>query len=77
MRCTRATNGKTAGAGGVLAGGVLLLVAAALLVSHHVRSPEVLPLQRTLGAICLVWGAREMFLMLPRMRPANGGLDGQ
>ena len=68
---------KTAAAGGLLAGGVLLLVAAALLVSHHVRIPEVLPLQRTLGAICLAWGAREMFLMLPRLRQAKGGLDGQ
>ena len=68
---------KTAGAGGLLAGMVLLLVAAALLVSHHVRIPEVLPLQRTLGAICLAWGACEMLLMLPRMRQAKGGLDGQ
>ena len=67
---------KTAGAGGMLAGGVLMLVAAALLVSHHVRIPEVLPLQRTLGAICLAWGAGEMLLMLPRMRQAKGGLDG-
>jgi membrane-associated phospholipid phosphatase len=68
---------KTAGTGGAVAGGVLLLVAAALLVSHHVRIPEALPLQRTLGAICVLWGAREMFLMLPRMRQAKGGLDGQ
>lgn len=68
---------KTAGAGGWVAGTVLLLVAASLLVSNHVRVPEVLPLQRTLGAICLAWGAREMFLMLPRMSRAKGGLDGQ
>jgi hypothetical protein len=26
----------------------------------------VLPLQRTLGAICLIWGAWEMFQMLPQ-----------
>jgi membrane-associated phospholipid phosphatase len=68
---------KTGGAGGVLAGGVLLLVAAALLVSDHVRIPEVLPLQRALGAICLAWGAAEMWLMLPRLHPVKGGLDGQ
>lgn len=68
---------KTAGAGGLLAGTVLLVVAAALLVSHHVRIPAALPLQRALGAICLAWGAREMFLMHPRMRLAKGGLDGQ
>ena len=67
---------KTAGTGGVLAGAVLLLVAAALLVSNHVRIPEALPLQRALGAICLAWGAGEMFLMLPRVRQAKGGLDG-
>jgi hypothetical protein len=39
----------------------------------------VMPLQRGLGAICLAWGACEMFLMLPRMslgRPAKGELDG-
>ena len=68
---------KTAGAGGFLAGLVLLLVAAALLVSNHLRIPEVLPLQRALGAICLAWGACEMFLMLPHMSQAKGELDGQ
>ncbi|MDB5949521.1 MAG: hypothetical protein JWR65_1376 [Massilia sp.] len=72
---------RTACAGGLLAGLVLLLVAAALLVSHHVRIPDVLPLQRLLGAICLVWGGCEMFLMLPRMSQSKGelkgGLDGQ
>lgn len=68
---------KTAGAGGWLAGTVLLLVAAALLGSNHVRIPDAMPLQRTLGAICLAWGAREMFLMLPRMGRTKGGLDGQ
>ena len=70
---------KTDGIGGFLAGLVLLVVAAALLVSHHVRIPEVLPLQRALGAICLAWGAGEMFLMLPGMnlrRPSKGEYDG-
>ena len=72
---------KTACTGGFLAALLLLLVAAALLVSHHVHIPEVLPLQRSLGAVCLAWGACEMYLMLPRMSPAKGelkgGLDGQ
>jgi membrane-associated phospholipid phosphatase len=67
---------KTAGVGGFLAGLLLLVIAAALLVSNHVRIPEALPLQRVVGAICLAWGTREMFLMLPRMRQAKGGLDG-
>ena len=56
-RCTPATKWRTAGAGGFLAGLLLLLVAAALLVSEHMRAPAVLPLQRALGAICVVWGA--------------------
>jgi membrane-associated phospholipid phosphatase len=68
---------KTACAGGLLAGLVLLLVAAALLVSHHVRIPEVMPLQRLLGVICLVWGGCEIFLMLPRMSHAKGELKGE
>jgi membrane-associated phospholipid phosphatase len=71
---------KTSGAGGMIAGAILLLVAAALLVSHHIKIPEVLPLQRALGAVCLAWGAFEMFLMLPRMslgRAAKGEFDGQ
>jgi membrane-associated phospholipid phosphatase len=71
---------KTAGAAGFLAGVLLLMVAAALLVSDHVHIPEVLPLQRALGAVCLCWGALEMFLMIPRMdlrRASKGELDGQ
>jgi membrane-associated phospholipid phosphatase len=70
---------KTDGPGGFLAGLLLLVVAAALLVSHHMQIPEVMPLQRALGAICLAWGAGEMFLMLPRMtlrRPTKGEFDG-
>jgi membrane-associated phospholipid phosphatase len=59
---------KTSGTGGLVAGLVLLLVAAALLVSNHVRIPVVLPFQRALGAICAAWGAWEMFLMLPRVK---------
>jgi membrane-associated phospholipid phosphatase len=70
---------KTDGRGGFLAGLLLLLVATALLFSHHVQIPEVLPFQHALGAICLAWGAGEMFLMLPRMnlrRPTKGEFDG-
>jgi membrane-associated phospholipid phosphatase len=71
---------KTSGIGGLIAGTILLLVAAALLVSHHIRIPEALPLQRALGGICLAWGAFEMFLMRPGLslgRAAKGELDGQ
>ncbi|WP_019141527.1 phosphatase PAP2 family protein [Noviherbaspirillum massiliense] len=57
---------KTSGIGGYLAGIVLLAIAAALLVSNHMRYPNALAFQRVLGIICLVWGAREMILMLPR-----------
>ncbi len=70
---------KTAGTAGFIAGTVLLLVAAALLVSNHVHIPEVLPLQRLVGVVCLGWGAFEMFLMIPRMplrRQSKGGIDG-
>ncbi|MDB5933018.1 MAG: hypothetical protein JWQ01_362 [Massilia sp.] len=70
---------KTAGTAGFIAGAFLLLVAAALLVSGHVRIPEVLPLQRAVGAVCLGWGAYEMFLMIPRIHPrrqSKGELDG-
>ncbi|MFL6675274.1 MAG: phosphatase PAP2 family protein [Massilia sp.] len=57
---------KTSGIGGFAAGVVLLVIAGALLVSRHIGIPAVLPLQRTLGAVCLVWGAWEMVRMLPR-----------
>jgi membrane-associated phospholipid phosphatase len=57
---------RTSGIGGLAAGAVLLVVAGALLVSRHIGIPQVLPLQRMLGAVCLVWGAWEMFQMLPR-----------
>jgi membrane-associated phospholipid phosphatase len=54
---------RTSGIGGFAAGSVLLVVAGALLVSHHIGIPAVLPLQRTLGLICLGWGGWEMFQM--------------
>lgn len=58
---------KTAGKAGFAAGALLLAVAAALLVSRHIGIPAVLPLQRTLGVVCLAWGGWEMFQMLPRV----------
>lgn len=50
----------TAGWGGRLAGAVLLAVAASLLVSHHIGMSAVMPAQRILAAVCLVWGAWEL-----------------
>jgi membrane-associated phospholipid phosphatase len=58
---------RTSGVAGFAAGVVLLAIAGALLVSRHIGIPAVLPLQRTLGVACLLWGAWEMFQMLPRV----------
>jgi membrane-associated phospholipid phosphatase len=59
---------RSSGPGGIAVGLVLLGVAAALLVSHHIRIPAVMPMQRVIGCICLLWGAREIALMLPWQR---------
>ena len=59
-------NWKTCGWAGFVAGLVLLGVAASLLMSEHIGIPAVLPLQRAVGAVCLVLGVWEMFQMLPR-----------
>jgi membrane-associated phospholipid phosphatase len=59
---------KTAGLGGFAAGLVLLVIAGALLVSRHIGIPAVLPLQRTLGIVCLLWGGWEMLQMLPQLQ---------
>jgi membrane-associated phospholipid phosphatase len=59
----------SSGRAGLAAGGVLLAVAGALLFSHHLGMPEVLPLQRALGAVCLVWGAIDMLQMVARGPP--------
>jgi membrane-associated phospholipid phosphatase len=56
---------RTAGAGGMLAGALLLVVSGALLVSRHIGLPEVMPAQRAIGGVCLLWGAWEMVRMLP------------
>jgi len=50
----------TAGWGGMLAGAVLMAVAASLLVSRHIGMPAVMPAQRLLATVCLVWGAWEL-----------------
>jgi membrane-associated phospholipid phosphatase len=59
---------RTAGVGGALAGGLLLVLSGALLVSRHIGIPEVMPLQRVVGSVCLAWGAWEMVRMWPRLR---------
>jgi membrane-associated phospholipid phosphatase len=59
---------RTSGRGGLAAGVVLLVVSAGLLYSRHIGIPAVLPLQRTLGFICLAWGGWEMFQMLPEVQ---------
>jgi membrane-associated phospholipid phosphatase len=69
---------RTGGKAGLAAGLVLLGVAASLLVSRHIGIPAVMTLQRVVGAVCLVWGAREIALMLPwlqrrRMRGRPAG----
>jgi hypothetical protein len=54
--------------------GVLLLgVAGALLVSRHLRIPAVMPMQRLIGCVSLLWGAREIALMLPWLRRRRVG----
>lgn len=69
---------RTAGKGGLLAGAVLLVVCLCLLVSRHIGIAAVLPAQRALAAVCLVWGGWEM-LALFRTRagstpaPGTGG----
>jgi membrane-associated phospholipid phosphatase len=59
---------RTSGVGGMAAGVVLLLLSGALLYSRHIGIPAVLPLQRTLGLICLVWGGWEIFQLLPELQ---------
>ncbi|MFC5547440.1 phosphatase PAP2 family protein [Massilia aerilata] len=59
---------RSSGVAGWLAGLVLAAVAASLLVSRHIGIPEVLPAQRLVGGVCLLWGGREMARMLPQLR---------
>ena len=72
---------RTSGAGGALAGLLLLAMAASLLVSPHIGIPSAMPLQRLIAGACFVWGAWEMAAMLPwrawsrrrRLRRLRGG----
>jgi membrane-associated phospholipid phosphatase len=57
---------RTASAGGLLAGLLLCSVAAALLVSRHIHIPEVMPAQRLIACVCLLWGAREIAAIFPQ-----------
>lgn len=68
--------GRTSGVAGFAAGLLLAGVAAALLVSGHVGIPAVLPAQRMLGLVCLVWGGWEMARMLPRRLLLKRRTDG-
>jgi membrane-associated phospholipid phosphatase len=65
----------TAGRGGMAAGAVLMAVAASLLVSHHIGMPAVMPAQRILATVCLVWGAWEL-RGLTRLRAAAAPVPG-
>lgn len=55
---------RTAGPGGVLAGLLLMGMAASLLVSRHIGIPAAMPMQRLIASASLVWGAWEMASML-------------
>jgi membrane-associated phospholipid phosphatase len=59
---------RSSGVAGLLAGLVLAGVAATLLVSRHIGIPAVLPAQRLVGGVSLLWGGWEMARMLPRLR---------
>lgn len=62
---------KTASVWGLASGLVLLAVAAALLFSSHIGFPEVMPLQRAVGAVCFVWGGWEL-MQTPFQLPVRG-----
>ena len=55
---------KTSGAGGLFAGLLLLMVAAALLVSRHVGYSDALPLQRLIAVVCVLVGVIEIVLLI-------------
>lgn len=59
---------RTSGVGGLLAGAVLVALSGALLVSRHIGIPQVMPLQRAVGSVCMAWGAWEITRMWPRWR---------
>jgi membrane-associated phospholipid phosphatase len=70
----------TCGISGCIAGIGMIGVAAALLVSDHMGQPAAMPLQRAVAAVCLIWGAREMVMLLPyrhRRGPPRGSPPGE
>jgi membrane-associated phospholipid phosphatase len=58
---------RTASPGGALAGLLLAGVAASLLVSRHIGIPAVMPAQRLVGAVCLLWGVAELRGVVPHL----------
>jgi membrane-associated phospholipid phosphatase len=65
----------TYGAGGYLAAAVLVVVTAALLVSDHIGYPAAIPLQRVIGMVCLVWGAWEIYSMVPHRNKRSSAVE--
>lgn len=61
-------NWHTRGPAGLVAGAALMALCGALLVSHHMGMPAALPLQRLVGAACLMAGARELGAVWGAMR---------
>jgi membrane-associated phospholipid phosphatase len=66
---------RTASAGGLLAGLLLLVLSATLLVSRHIGMPAVMPLQRVIGSVCMAWGAWEMIWLWTRLRAGRARLQ--
>jgi membrane-associated phospholipid phosphatase len=68
---------RTSSMAGIAVGLLLLALPALLLVSHHLRIPEVMAMQRLIGGVCLVWTAWEIGQMLPwRRRVIEEKADG-
>ena len=54
---------ETQCAAGYIAGSILMIIAAALLISSHAGYPEAIPFQRLLGIVCLIGGGIEIYRM--------------
>jgi len=63
---------RTHGAAGLLAGLLLVGMAASLLVSRHIGIPAVMPMQRVIASASLAWGLWEIAWMLPWRRRRGG-----
>jgi len=63
---------RTHGVGGLLAGLLLVGMAASLLVSRHIGIPAVMPMQRVIASVSLAWGLWEIAWMLPWRRRRGG-----